>query len=116
MPDNEDGMPNDDHDHDEERNSRSDRRAPIVLRESTQFTIDIKFVIILVMGALGLGGTWVEQKYALKTQRFEIDAQLVDVRNAALRDKGETNNRLTNLEKATCAIAKKVGAGDSGCP
>ncbi len=110
MHDNEDEMPRDDHDH-EERNSR-----PIVLRESTQFTIDIKFVIILIAGALGLGGSWVEQKYALKTQRFEIDAQLVEVRNAALRDKGETNNRLTNLEKATCAIAKKVGAGDSGCP
>lgn len=104
-------MPDHHDNRDDERQSR-----PIVLRESTQFTLDIKFVIILIAGALGLGGSWMEQKYALRTQRFEIDAQIVDVKNSAIRDKGETNNRLTNLEKTTCAIAKKIGAGDSGCP
>ena len=94
---------------------RRSHERPIILREGTKFTMDVKFVVILIMGAVGVGGTWAEQKYALRSARYEIQAEITRVETAAERDKGETNNRLTNLEKTTCAIAKKVGA-ETGCP
>ena len=99
----------------DERKERStgDDGAVTIRQGSTFF--DLKTVALLVGGALTIGGSWAEQKYALTSARYEIQAEIIRVETAASRDKDETNNRLTNLERTTCAIAKKVGA-ETGCP
>lgn len=103
------------HDEDDTEPERASRERPIVLRDGTKFTVDLKFAMLILGGAISVSASWLEQKYALKSARYEIQAEIVEVKNAAERDKGDVNNRLTNLEKTTCAIAKKVGA-ETGCP
>lgn len=95
--------------HDDER-----RTGDAAITENTK--VDLKTLILVVTGVLGLAGAMTRSEFRVAALEADLNAKIVEVRNAAERDKGETNYRLTNLEKATCAIAKKVGAGDSGCP
>ena len=89
------------------------RTGDNTITETTK--VDLKTLVLVVTGVLGLAGAMTRGEFRVSALEADLNAKIVAVQNAAERDKGETNYRLTNLERTACAIAKKVGA-ETGCP
>ena len=87
----------------------------IILRDGSKFALDLKTMILLVSGAIAIGGTWAEQKYALKAARYEIQAEITRVETESDHRTATIEARLTQIQATNCAIAKTLKVLTAEC-
>ena len=95
-----------------------------IIRDATTF--DLKTVILLVSGALGLAGSWGQVQLSMARMQSDLDAKIVAVAAAAdassaLADKGQDARlaaleyRIASIQANNCAIARKLQVPTVGC-
>ena len=98
-----------------DHNSEDHPSREIVLREGSKFSLDLRTIVLLISGTVAIAGSWAEQKYALKSARYEIQAEITRVETESAHRTATIETRLTQIQATNCAIAKTLKVLTAEC-